>query len=387
MENPKIFPPLIRGVQEVLASVFATFSPADKILEKTFKHNRQWGARDRKWVAETSYDLIRWWRLVWNVMGREPSTHSNDIKIMIEFYLEKFPALKAKGFSHLTRAQRESIPDWMDDLGSRELGDRWDAVLKSLNEKAPQDLRVNQTKADLLKVKENLEAEGVPTDVISGVGAGLTLRERKNVFVTQSFLRGEFEMQDRASQRVGYFLEVEPGMRVIDACAGAGGKTLHLADLMKNKGKIVALDIHEWKLDELKKRARRGGFSIIEGKVIENNKVIKRLEESADRLLLDVPCTGIGVLRRNPDRKWKVSLEELLRLQTLQSEILKEYARIVKVGGKMVYSTCSVLPSENEDQVKEFLAGHPQWQLEEMLRLDPDQGKGDGFFMARLKRI
>ena len=177
-------------------------------------------------------------------------------------------------------------------------------------------------------------------------------------------------------------------MKVVDACAGGGGKALHLAAMMRNKGKIHALDIHAWKLAELKKRAARAGADIIETREIEGSKTIKRLAAHADRLLLDVPCSGLGVLRRNPDSKWKLSAEEVDRLVALQAEILENYARMVKPGGKLVYATCSILPSENERQVQAFLARHGDvWQLEAELRRNPAQGGFDGFYAARLVQV
>jgi 16S rRNA (cytosine967-C5)-methyltransferase len=175
-------------------------------------------------------------------------------------------------------------------------------------------------------------------------------------------------------------------MRVIDACAGGGGKTLHLAALTQNKGKIVAMDTEGWKLEELMKRAKRAGASNIETRVIDSAKVIKRLEGTADRLLLDVPCSGLGVIRRNPDAKWKLSLEFVEKVKTLQQKILTEYSTMVKPGGKMVYSTCSLLPSENEKQVEQFLEGNGKtFTLITSKTILPSQGF-DGFFMALLQR-
>src|SRR5690606_31146175 len=177
----------------------------------------------------------------------------------------------------------------------------------------------------------------------------LILDERTNVFRNPAFKEGMFEVQDASSQLVAQALAVEPGMRVIDACAGAGGKSLHIASLMQNKGKVLSMDIEEWKLQQTKLRARRDGVSIIERKVIEGSKTIKRMKETADRLLLDVPCSGLGVLRRNPDTKWKLTEESIEKVRKTQQEILQSYPSMVKPGGQMVYATCSILPSENQD--------------------------------------
>lgn len=184
------------------------------------------------------------------------------------------------------------------------------------------------------------------------------------------------------------FLQTEPGMRVIDACAGSGGKTLHLAAISQGKGSIIALDTEEWKLKNLKQRARRDGVFNVETRVIDSTKVIKRLYNSADRVLLDVPCSGLGVLKRNPDTKWGDTPSTLSKLYELQANILENYSRMVKVGGKLVYSTCSIMPVENEIQIKVFLKKHKdEFELEDQHTVLPSKTGFDGFYMARLIRI
>jgi len=215
----------------------------------------------------------------------------------------------------------------------------------------------------------------------------LRLKDRKNIFSTQPFRNGFFEIQDAASQMIVPLLDVQPGLRVVDACAGAGGKSLHMASLMKNKGRIIAMDIHDWKLHELKLRGRRDGVDNIETRLIDSSKVIKRMHEQADRLLLDVPCTGVGVLRRNPDAKWKIDPTELERLVATQYEILSTYAPMTKKGGKMVYATCSLFPSENEKQVERFMKEFgSEWTLVKELHLRPDIQGFDGFYAALFER-
>jgi 16S rRNA (cytosine967-C5)-methyltransferase len=215
----------------------------------------------------------------------------------------------------------------------------------------------------------------------------LKLKNRANVFHTYAFRKGLFEMQDASSQLVSRFLEVEPGMRVVDACAGAGGKTLHLASLMENKGQLIAMDIFEHKLEDLKKRAKRNGAHNIETRVITSSKTIKKLKESADRVLIDAPCSGLGVIRRNPDSKWKLQPEHIDKIKETQAEILDQYAQMVKVGGKMVYATCSILPSENEKQVEKFLENHSEFKLQKDLKVSPHHTGFDGFYMALLEKI
>jgi 16S rRNA (cytosine967-C5)-methyltransferase len=285
------------------------------------------------------------------------------------------------------RKSRESIPDWLDELGEKELGRLWDKELTSLNEEAEVVLRVNTLKISKEGLQAQLDETDVETFKLEDFPDALVLEERQNVFITEAFKEGLFEVQDAASQIIAPFLRVEPGMRVIDACAGAGGKTLHLASLMKNKGRIVAMDVEQWKLDELQKRARRAGVSNIETRFIESSKTIKRLENSADRLLLDVPCSGLGVLKRNPDAKWKLSMEFIDKVKDLQQHILIDYCLMLKSGGMMVYSTCSILSSENEKQVQKFLKERDgQFELIEEKRTWPSEGF-DGFYMALIKRL
>ena len=228
----------------------------------------------------------------------------------------------------------------------------------------------------------------IETDVLPNYSDALKLKERANVFKTQAFKDGWFEVQDASSQLVADFLDVKPGMKVVDACAGAGGKTLHLASLMENKGQIIAMDIYESKLKKLKVRARRNGVHNIEMKVIDSTKPIKKLHGKADRLLIDAPCSGLGVLRRNPDSKWKLEASFLDRIKNVQQDVLQNYSRMVKPGGKMVYATCSILPSENQLQVDNFLASESgkDFTFVKQKNIFAHKSGFDGFYMALLEK-
>jgi 16S rRNA (cytosine967-C5)-methyltransferase len=216
----------------------------------------------------------------------------------------------------------------------------------------------------------------------------LILTERANVFLTDAFKDGLFEVQDASSQLVAYFLDVQPGMRVVDTCAGAGGKTLHLASLMENKGQLIAMDLYESKLKQLKIRAKRNGAFNIEPRVIESTKTIKKLHEKADRVLIDAPCSGLGVLKRNPDSKWKLQPEFIDNIRKVQAEVLENYSKIVKPGGKLVYATCSVLPSENQEQIKHFLSTEigKEFNFVKDQKVLASESGFDGFYMALLER-
>jgi len=233
---------------------------------------------------------------------------------------------------------------------------------------------------------EELKHENVESFQVPGFENAVQLEEKKNVFLTSAFKDGLFEVQDAGSQKIAEFLEVKPGMRVVDACAGAGGKTLHLAAMMENKGQIIAMDIHGWKLTELKRRAKRAGAHNIETREITDTKVIKRLHEKADRLLIDAPCSGLGVLKRNPDSKWKIDQDFIDRIKKEQQQILQDYSKIIRKGGKLVYATCSILPSENNEQVAEFLKNNPDFKLVKDEKVMPSSGF-DGFYMALIERI
>jgi 16S rRNA (cytosine967-C5)-methyltransferase len=306
-----------------------------------------------------------------------------------EFFSPSLQNDIVSNYKHLLndRATAESIPDWLDLLGVSELGDTWENEIRALNSLPPIVLRANSLKTNKGELIKRLTVEGFQLSNLNQPDA-LMLTKRSDIFRSKAFFEGHFEIQDSSSQLVAPFLQVEPGMRVVDACAGNGGKTLHIASLMKNKGKILALDNAEWKLEELMKRTSRAGVTIVETRLINTTKVIKRLKDKADRLLLDVPCSGLGVLRRNPDSKWRLTNEKIEEIRALQVYILDKYTQMVKPGGKFVYSTCSILPSENHEQIQSFLArSNGAFILEEEKSISPAQSGFDGFYMARLRRV
>ncbi len=395
----KIHRPQSEIVIKCLRDIFENKYLADKVVQIQLKTQKQMGARDRRFVAETVYEIVRWWRLlkhvaeisgfdkrnVWIWYGIYLVRNGFELPHWREFeVLQGFVFPNAEIVESFPFAIRESIPDWMNELGEKEIGGRWQKVVTALNKPADVVLRVNQLKTTPQELIPALLAEGIEVKAIDG--DALLLLTRKNLFTSAAYQAGLFEIQDWSSQQIVPFLGVKPGERVIDACAGAGGKTLHLAAMMKNKGRIVAMDIHEKKLEELRRRKNRAGVDIVEVKPIEA-KTIKRLAESADRVLLDVPCSGIGVLRRKPDSKWKLSLKKVAELNGLQREIIFEYSAMVKKGGTLVYSTCSILPSENNDIVKDFVVkNNLGFKLIEEKTLLPDETGFDGFYMAKLQR-
>lgn len=398
MKSDKLYPNLVRSVVEALGSIFGEGYYADKVVERSMRSQPKWGGRDRRFFAESVYEIVRWKRLL--EFCAQTKVEEDALSIFATWWYLRTqqepqelgcPILGSEILSRHKKAQetpeiRESMPDWIYGLGKEQLGEIWDLELGFLNQKAAVILRTNTLVNSKLDLKKLLAQEGVEAEEIVGFPEALRLLERKNVFITQSYKKGGFEVQDASSQRVAHFMELDPGMRVVDACAGAGGKSLHMAALMENKGKVISMDIEDWKLKELKKRATRARVDIIETRKIEGTKTIKRLADTADRLLLDVPCTGLGVLRRNPDTKWKLTEKKYEELLETQKNILSSYSRMVRVEGKLVYSTCSILPSENKKQIQTFLGAHSEWKLEDELSVYPSEGH-DGFYMARLRRL
>ena len=396
---------LVYTVIDSIRDIFNEGIYADKAVEKALKRDKRWGSRDRKFVAETIYEIVRWKRLYAEIANvKEPFDRNNLWRIFSVWcvlkgitlpdwnQIEPTPTRRIKGkFDELSRIRkfRESIPDWIDNIAISELGEElWTKELAALNKQAEVILRTNTLNITKKELQKILSEESIFTEFISNHEDALRLIERANVFRTEAFKNGYFEVQDASSQLVAEYLDVEPGMKVVDTCAGAGGKTLHLASFMKNKGQIIAMDIYESKLRKLKVRARRNKVHNIDTRVIDSTKPIKKLYGKADRVLIDAPCSGLGVLRRNPDSKWKLQPEFLDNIKKVQQDILQHYSKMVKHGGKLVYATCSVLPSENQHQIAEFLASESgkEFKLVKDNKVLAHISGFDGFYMAQLER-
>lgn len=396
---------LVIAVHYALDQIFNQAGYADKVVEKTLKRDKRWGSRDRGFIAETTYEIVRYKRLYTAIAGVKPPYSKAALYRVIAVWItlrglplpdwvefKGTPQRRIKGkYDELIkiRKYRESVPDWLDELGEAALGDsQWSEELSALNQQAAVTLRVNRLKTNKKELQKSLAELGIKTSELKGYPDALQLIQRKDVFKTPYFKKGWFEVQDAASQLVAPFTEAMPGDCVIDACAGAGGKSLHLAAQMQNKGQLIALDIYEYKLKELKKRARRNGVHNLETRLITGTRTIKKLHNRADRVLIDAPCTGLGVLRRNPDAKWKLNREFLDRVLKTQEKLLREYSRMVMPGGKLVYATCSILPQENDQQIVAFLNSEAGkgFELEAEKHCSPAKDGHDGFYMARLLR-
>lgn len=404
MELTYFYPRLVPIIFQVIKDVFEEGRFADRSLEFQFKRNKELKPREKEFVATTTYDLIRNWRFLQTLTQQtNTSIYKNPSPILFcYFHLKKQEVPKelekskfnAKQIESLIRKQmqvrklRESYPDDLDAFCENDLGkEKWDALSAALNREPATYIRVNTNKLDRKELFIRLKNEGYNVDELKADKNALKVNSKKSIFLSEDFKLGLFEVQDIASQRVSEFMHIEAGDRVIDACAGTGGKSMHISCLLKNKGKIIALDVAQKKLDALKKRAARGDAQNIETRLIENEKSIKRLYATTDKLLLDVPCSGTGVFKRNPDAKWKITSTDIENLLVQQKDILEKYSPMCKVGGKMVYANCSILHCEGEKQIESFLQKHPNWKLEEETRIHPDMINADGFYMARLTKI
>lgn len=305
-------------------------------------------------------------------------------------------------------AVEASLPRWMAELFVEQLGEKGAfALAMAMNERAPLTLRANRLKVDRAGLLRRLAEEGVEARPTPWSEDGIVVDARQNLFQLGSFQDGLFEIQDEGSQLLARLLDPRPGWSVIDACAGAGGKTLALAASMKNRGRILALDTDEKRLSKMAPRARRAGMHNWEAQVVPADglpdDLLSRWSGKADAVLIDAPCTGLGVLRRNPDARFRLGPDSVATFASLQKAILARYADLVKPGGRIVYATCSVAREEDEEVVEAVLAENPDLELlppaetlgeelagklgaERYLRLLPHLHGTDGFFAALLRK-
>jgi 16S rRNA (cytosine967-C5)-methyltransferase len=381
-------PAIKEMILHTLELVFTKGLHVDKALAMVFSQNK---GQHKEEVAEAIFDLLNNWRFLWACRQQEPSTDEQALKTALWTWellqKEQAPEHKDRQLIWNQRGSMDkvalSVPAWLYEWGYQQSGEAWRKELAAMNQPAKTVLRVNTLKID----RDHLRKQMPDSAIVDWAPEALAFSEHTNLYARAEFHQGLFEVQDASSQAVSLLLRVEPGQRVVDACAGAGGKSLHLAALMKNKGRIISLDTSDRKLAELRRRARRAGVSIIDTRLIDSSKAVKRLYDSADRLLLDVPCSGTGVLHRNPDLRWRLSETMLKELMEKQKQILSQYSKILKKDGRMVYATCSLLTCEGEEQIAWFLQQNPDtFQLVEEKRFSPAKDGFDGFYAAVLTK-
>ena len=416
--------PLFKSATELLAAILSGTSPADAQMERHFRAHPKLGARDRGYIAETVYACLRRRRLLEYLASGSASTGATAEAIVAACIVSlqdgNVRTLTDAGYRGDSAAIVErartlnldqlplgiqlDLPDWLLERLLAQYGEsETRALAAALNQPATLDLRVNTLKATRAEAAACLAEAGLPVEPTPWSPVGLRRRERAPIFRTRCFKEGLIEVQDEGSQLLSLLVEPKRHEMVVDFCAGAGGKTLHLAALMANSGSLYAFDISATRLERLKPRLARAGLDNASSFAIQNERDVRvqRLAGKIDRVLVDAPCSGTGTLRRNPDIKWRaINVEELA---ATQRAILASASTLLKPGGRLVYATCSLLREENEDVVAGFLATHPGFAMvpaaevlarrhvalipdSVFLRLLPHRHHTDGFFAAVLER-
>jgi len=420
MSSLQINPALLQGARNVVYELLEFEFPADAVLSHYFRNNREVGARDRAFIAETAYAVLRRLRTLERLCGdrvtpqrlvlasltRVAGYNTKQLSSALDSEEVKWlDALREVKLDAGTLAEQADLPDWLGERLAELMSEAEVlALARGMNQPAPLDLRVNPIKASREDVLKQLKQEGIEAEACPYAPLGIRLKKKPPLAKHPLFLDGSFEVQDEGSQLLGHLLQPRRGEMVMDFCAGAGGKTLLLGALMRSSGRLYAFDVSDKRLAKLKPRLARSGLSNVHPGVIssENDQKIKRLAGKFDRVLVDAPCSGLGTLRRNPDLKWRQSPEAVAELQVKQASILASASRLVKVGGRLVYATCSILPEENAAIVDAFLATHPGFVRKpasevlaqqgialdtgDDLRLLPNVHGTDGFYAAVLER-
>ncbi len=362
--------------------------PADAVVSRFFRDNRNLGPRERATLSETVFKVLRQ-KLLFEHMARSGSGAKERRLAILGFagprdfvksalndtekkWLDMCDSIQP---GDLMSQHIHNLPDWLARPLKEQLGDQFDALAKSLQEPGSLDLRVNDLNEKRAEVQKELTAVGIACEPTPFSPWGLRLQGKPSLAKLKAFERGAVEVQDEGSQLLALLLDAHRGEMVVDFCAGAGGKTLAIGAAMRNTGRLYAMDTSAHRLDALKPRLARSQLSNVHPAAIahERDDRVKRLAGKIDRVLVDAPCSGLGTLRRNPDLKWRQKPEGIAEVALTQTAILDSAARLLKSGGRLVYATCSVLPQENEDIANAFSAAHPDFVqlpvLDELTRL------------------
>ncbi len=369
---------LLEACGELVSQVMRFEHPADSVISRFFKENRGFGQRERATLAETTYSVLRH-RMLYELMARSAPRGMGSLHrklAMLAFTAPRdylFAALLPleRGWVETCDAQIESgqglldvhkhnLPEWLAALLKSQLGDQFWPLVKTLNNSAPLDLRVNAFKTNREAAMKALAAASIKSEATPFSPWGLRIQGKPALNLLPLFKEGHVEVQDEGSQLLALLTGAKRGEMVADFCAGAGGKTLALGAMMKNTGRLYAFDTSTHRLDGMKPRLARSGLSNIHpvGIAHERDERIKRLAGKMARVLVDAPCSGLGTLRRNPDLKWRQKETDVAELAALQTKILQSAARLLKSGGRLVYATCSLLQEENEAIATAFSAAN-----------------------------
>jgi len=390
----------LRLAATALTQVFEGTQPADAVLRELFARHRNAGSRDRAAISALFYGVLRDYFPLRATLGETASAlelcAAHALR-SLQLPPEALPRLEGLDVSALAQrltqaappgeAARHNLPPWLWQSLLAQYGAADAAALAlALNTEAGVDLRVNTLKARRDEAQRALRDEGVESEPIVGLEAGLRLRKREALQRTRAFRDGWVEPQDAGSQRLALFVEPAPGETIVDFCAGGGGKTLALGALMRNRGTLHAFDTSRARLAGLAPRLARSGLSIVVAQTLRNERDarLQPLAGRCDAVLVDAPCSGTGTLRRNPELRLRAP--ELPALVATQGTILDAAAKLVRPGGRLIYASCSVLAQENQDVVRRFAESHGDFQAAGELVLLPHRDGTDGFYAARLLR-
>ena len=371
---------LLRQAAMALATVLGPHGPADAKLSAYFRENRKLGVKDRAFIAESVYQVLRRRRLLEYLADGSDARRlllaallrlqgislGKLTPLLSKQQIEWAQAIKAKSTENLPAAIQADLPDWLWERLAGQYGEEEAlALARSMQQPAPLDLRVNVVKATPAEVLGEMQSEGIKASAAPYAPFGIRLQDKIALNKHALFLGGKIEVQDEGSQLLAHLVAPRRGEMVADFCAGAGGKSLALGALMRNSGRLYAFDVAEKRLQNLGQRLKRSGLSNLHSQLLvsERDPKLKRLAGKFDRVLVDAPCSGLGTLRRNPDLKWRQTPQDIEELTAKQSSILQSAARLVKLGGRLVYATCSLLNEENDAVVERFLTEHPEFQL------------------------
>jgi len=367
---------LLDACAELVRLTLTLEHPADAVVSRFFRDNRNLGPRERATLAETVYTVLRK-KLLFDHLAPSGSGPRERRYAILGFYgprdflssaltdqektwLANCDAVRP---ADLMERHRHNLPEWLVEPLKAQLGDGFWPLVDSLSQSAPLDLRVNVLKEKRADVQKELAREAIKSVATPYSPWGLRIEGKPALTKLDLFSRGAVEVQDEGSQLLALLLDAKRGEMVVDFCAGAGGKTLAIGATMRSTGRLYAFDVSGHRLDALKPRLARSGLSNVHPAAIahERDDRVKRLAGKMDRVLVDAPCSGLGTLRRNPDLKWRQSPQAIEELVAKQTAILASAARLLKSGGRLVYATCSILPHENEDIARAFSAAHPDF--------------------------
>ncbi len=411
---------LLRMTSIVLADVLSNTGPADVKLGLFFKQHRDLGTKDRAFVAESVYGVLRRKAfLMYVAEGNDPrklllaylirvlGTSTRDLNEVLNAQQKEWAlAIKAKKTEDMTKAEKADLPEWFWDKLVVQYGEEEAlAIARSFHQQASLDLRVNIIKASREDVIAKFQSEKTEIKPTPYAPYGLRMPQKMTISKHPFFIDGKIEVQDEGSQLLAQLVAPRRGEMIADFCAGAGGKSLAIGALMRNSGRIYAFDVSEKRLQNLGIRLKRSGLSNLHSQVIssEADPKLKRLFGKFDRVLVDAPCSGLGTLRRNPDLKWRQQPKDVEELTVKQTNILARASKLVKAGGRLIYATCSLLRDENEQIAEAFLQSNPEFRLVpantilaqqeieldtgEYLKLLPHLHQTDGFFAAVFERV